>query len=91
MKILRKNCIVKGKVQGVFYRATAKSQAEDLGLTGWVKNLNDGSVEIECQGEETYLNEFLDWAKKGPDWARVDDFTEKEIEIREESDFNILA
>ena len=59
-----------GKVQGVFYRATTKTVAEDLGLTGWVKNEADGSVSIIAQGER--VSELVEWTNNGPQFARVD-------------------
>lgn len=58
-----------GKVQGVFYRASTKTVAEDLGLTGWVKNEADGSVTIHAEGSKT--NELINWSKQGPEFARV--------------------
>ncbi len=79
-----------GKVQGVFYRASAKSLADDLGITGWVRNSPDGSVEFECQGMESDLEKFLLWTRKGPDWARVDSLEQSEIHLKEESAFEII-
>lgn len=66
-----------GKVQGVFYRATTKSVADDLQLTGWVKNESDGTVLIVAQGER--INELIEWTKKGPQFARVDRQEVKEV------------
>ena len=63
--------IIKGKVQGVFYRASAKEKAEDLGLTGWVKNTPEGYVEIMATGEMDVLERFITWCKKGPSRAFV--------------------
>lgn len=63
---------VEGLVQGVFFRAETQKEARTLGLTGWAKNMEDGSVEILAQGEELSLREFREWCKKGPDFARVD-------------------
>lgn len=62
---------VAGKVQGVFYRANAVKVAQQLGLTGWVKNLPDGRVEIVAEGEEDALEKLLAWCQKGPPAARV--------------------
>ena len=62
---------VKGKVQGVFYRASAKKMAEQLGITGWVKNTADGHVEIMASGEEGALEHFINWCKEGPPGAHV--------------------
>jgi acylphosphatase len=64
---------VKGRVQGVFFRASTQREARRLGLTGWVKNRNDGAVEIVAEGEETSLRQLCMWAERGPSAARVDD------------------
>lgn len=64
--------LVKGNVQGVFYRATAKKVADKLKLTGWIKNTKEGNVEITATGSEEQLNEFIKWCKKGPDKAEVE-------------------
>lgn len=66
------HCMVRGRVQGVFFRASAQREARRLGLTGWVKNTSDGSVEILVEGEDERVREFLQWAQKGPSAARVD-------------------
>ncbi|BAT71395.1 acylphosphatase [Thermosulfidibacter takaii ABI70S6] len=64
---------VSGKVQGVFYRATAKEIAKRLRLKGWVRNLPDGRVEIVAEGDEDALRAFVDWCWEGPPLARVED------------------
>jgi acylphosphatase len=63
--------LIKGNVQGVFYRATAKKVAENLKITGWIKNTNDGNVEAIVTGEEEKLEQFLNWCKTGPQNATV--------------------
>ncbi|MGI8598175.1 MAG: acylphosphatase [Chitinophagaceae bacterium] len=63
--------IVKGKVQGVFYRATAKSIAKELNINGWIKNNAVGDVECLVTGSEICLNEFITWCRKGPANAEV--------------------
>ncbi len=75
--------LIKGKVQGVFYRATAKKIAEKLGVTGWIKNTKNGDVEAEIFGNEQQLQRFINWCKQGPSKAQVTDviITAKE-EIR---------
>lgn len=64
--------IVRGRVQGVFYRASAAREAKRLGLTGWVKNRQDGAVEMVIEGEEDQVKDFLSWAQHGPSTARVE-------------------
>lgn len=68
----RVHILVSGKVQGVFYRATTKEVADRLGLTGWVRNLPDGRVEIVAEGEEDALKNLISWCWEGPPLARVD-------------------
>ena len=63
---------VTGKVQGVFYRASARAEAERLGLKGFVRNESDGSVYAEAEGEAEALELFLAWCRRGPPHARVD-------------------
>ncbi len=69
----RIHLLVRGRVQGVYFRATAQREARQHGLSGWVKNRGDGSVEIVAEGEEDDVKDFLSWAQKGPSTARVDD------------------
>jgi acylphosphatase len=66
------HCFVRGRVQGVFFRASIQREARRLGLTGWVKNRPDGAVEVIAEGEEDQVKDFLGWAQHGPSTARVD-------------------
>ena len=61
-----------GKVQGVFYRATAKQKASELGIYGWVRNEPDGSVTIWAEGEQALVERMASWSKKGSSYSRVD-------------------
>lgn len=63
---------VSGRVQGVFYRATAADEARRLGVTGWVRNLPDGSVEAEAGGDRASVEAFVAWCRRGPPYARVE-------------------
>jgi acylphosphatase len=63
--------LVEGKVQGVYYRASAAKKAQSLGLTGWVQNLEDGRVEIHAQGATDALEVLVQWCQKGPVLAKV--------------------
>ena len=63
--------LIKGKVQGVFFRVTARKVALENNLTGWVQNTPDGDVEIETCGKQHDLDNFINWCKKGPDRAIV--------------------
>lgn len=62
-----------GKVQGVFFRASAKTAAEDLELCGWVRNEPDGTVLIHAEGNDKNLDEFLKWCHTGSQFASVND------------------
>lgn len=63
--------LIKGKVQGVFYRQTTKEVANKAGITGWVRNTEDGDVEITASGSEDALQPFIDWCHVGPSRAVV--------------------
>jgi len=65
--------LVRGRVQGVFFRASTRTQAQALGLGGYAKNLADGSVEVLACGTEDALNRLQSWLEQGPPAARVDD------------------
>ncbi|HEY3380035.1 MAG TPA: acylphosphatase [Armatimonadota bacterium] len=69
----RLHAIVDGRVQGVFFRDFVREQAQALRLTGWVRNLADGTVEVMAEGEDVALNHLLMMLEKGPSRARVDD------------------
>lgn len=66
------NIRVIGKVQGVFFRASTKQKADELGVHGFVKNERDGSVYIESEGDEEPLISFVEWCRLGPTYARVE-------------------
>lgn len=66
-----------GRVQGVFFRHIARIRAEELKLTGWARNEDDGSVTIAAEGEEEALQKFIDWCRHGPPLARVDEMKVK--------------
>jgi len=64
--------VVRGRVQGVYFRASTQREARRLGLAGWVKNRPDGNVEIMAEGEEEALKDLVGWAHRGPSAARVE-------------------
>lgn len=70
---------VSGRVQGVFYRGSTQKRAEALGLTGWVRNLPDGRVEIVAEGNPEALQQLYDWCHDGPPAARVTE-VERQVE-----------
>ena len=82
---------VEGRVQGVFFRDSTRREAQNLGLTGWVKNMPDGSVETMLQGEEENLQRMKEWLKQGSPHSIVAKVSY--TEVREEinySDFRII-
>lgn len=72
MALKQLQLIVRGRVQGVYFRASTQREAKRLGLGGWVRNRPDGAVEILAEGEEAAIRELYGWAQKGPGAARVD-------------------
>ncbi|NUP09982.1 MAG: acylphosphatase [Polyangiaceae bacterium] len=72
MALKQVHLVVRGRVQGVFFRASAQREAKRLGLTGWVRNRQDGSVEMCVEGDEEALKEIVAWAHRGPTAARVE-------------------
>lgn len=72
--------IVTGKVQGVFFRASAKDVADQLNIKGFAQNQPDGSVYIEAEGDEQALANFIAWCKQGPPRAQVTN-----VEVQEQA------
>jgi len=80
---------VMGKVQGVFFRASAREKAEGLGVKGFVRNEADGSVYIEAEAEEIILEQFLEWCRQGPPRARIDKLDVAGGEVRKFEGFEV--
>jgi len=74
---------ITGRVQGVFFRAWARGQAERLGVAGWVRNCADGSVEAHVEGEDGAVGKMIEMLRQGPSGARVEDL---KIEAAEPED-----
>ena len=70
---VRAHIVVSGRVQGIFFRAETQEKAKDLGVTGWVKNLSEDRVEAVFEGERAKVEQMIEWAKKGPSGAIVND------------------
>ena len=66
-----KHCFIDGRVQGVFYRSHTYSKAMEIGVNGWVRNLDDGRVEVMMQGEPEQVDAMHDWLWEGPMMANV--------------------
>jgi acylphosphatase len=79
----RAHVYVSGQVQGVFFRDSTQEIAEQLGLTGWVKNLPDGRVEALFEGPSERVREMIRWCEQGPPHAKVDTWTPSSRHPRE--------
>lgn len=71
-----------GRVQGVYYRASAQAEGSRLGLSGFVRNEEDGSVYAEAEGEKEALDRFVAWCRRGSSRAKVEDVRFNPGEIR---------
>lgn len=91
-KKIANHIIVTGLVQGVFYRAFTKEQADKNNITGWTRNLSDGSVEVLAVGSRDDLGSFIKSLRKGPSAARVDNLKINNIIVNENYiHFKIIA
>jgi acylphosphatase len=91
MALKQLHMVVRGRVQGVYFRASAQREARRLGVCGWVRNRADGSMEMVAEGEEAAVRDLHGWAQKGPSAARVDKVdTRWRSYVGEYSDFRIL-
>jgi len=82
-------CLVRGRVQGVFFRANTRQQAEQLNLTGYARNLPDGRVEVIASGEQQALEMLKIWLSQGPELADVIEVVSEILPMQEFSDFSI--
>jgi acylphosphatase len=82
-------CLVAGRVQGVFYRASTRHEAQLLGLTGYVKNLLDGRVEVVACGEKEAVEMLREWLRKGPADAEVSGVACEFIDYQEFAQFSV--
>jgi acylphosphatase len=71
--LVRAHLLVSGRVQGVCYRQATADTARRLGLRGWVRNLPDGRVEAEAEGDRAVVEALVEWCRRGPPAAQVDD------------------
>ena len=71
MSVVRCRVIVSGRVQGVYFRDSCRSEAQRLGVSGWVRNRPDRTVEVVAEGPRDRVDRFLDWCRQGPPRAQV--------------------
>lgn len=84
--IVARRCYVSGRVQGVFFRASTRQKAVELGCAGYVRNLPDGRVEVLALGEPHALNQLIEWLWKGPPAAQVSNVEVIELSMDELGD-----
>jgi acylphosphatase len=89
-KMRKVHIIIKGRVQGVFFRATAREVANELGIDGWVKNTIEGHVEILAAGEEEKLEKFIQWCRRGPSKAKVEEIKIEETDLSAAKGFTVI-
>ena len=85
----RARVLVSGRVQGVSFRDATRSQAEQLGLSGWVRNTQDGQVEAVFEGVPETVQQMIEWCKSGPSSADVEDVTVENEQPENLSGFEI--
>ena len=78
--------VIHGRVQGVWFRESTRKQAVELGVSGWVKNRVDGSVEALIEGQKDSVKKLIDWCHKGPPYAKVDQVDEIWVDWKGELD-----
>lgn len=80
---------IEGKVQGVGFRYHTKKVADELSICGFVRNMSDGSVYVEAIGEDWAIEQFTEWCKLGPSWAKVTHAKVGNLPVFEAKDFTI--
>jgi acylphosphatase len=80
---------IRGRVQGVFFRAEARARAESLGVAGWVRNADDGSVEAVFEGADEQVESLLEWCRRGPAGAGVEEVEAVREEPAGETGFQV--
>jgi acylphosphatase len=81
--IIARRCYVSGRVQGVFYRAATRQRAQELGCSGYARNLSDGRVEVLAIGAPAAINSLIEWLRQGPPAANVQDVIVSEVALGE--------
>lgn len=84
---IRVHGVVSGRVQGVSYRYSMEREANRLGVGGWVRNLPDGRVEFEAEGDRAAVDALVEWARSGPAYAHVDRVATTDRPVQGEREF----
>jgi acylphosphatase len=87
--VIARRAILSGRVQGVGFRFFAERAARDAGVTGWVRNRSDGSVETVVEGEADAVARYLERLRAGPGGSRITSFSEEEAELHGHASFEI--
>lgn len=91
MTTIAKHVVVRGRVQGVFFRDSTSREAERHGVTGWVRNLEDGSVEARFEGREEVVAEMVELCRVGPPRSEVVDVEVSDCEPEDHQGFEVRA
>jgi acylphosphatase len=89
--MISKKVIIKGQVQGVFFRSSAKDKADEYGLGGEVRNMPDGSVEVVVSGPEDQIQRLIEWCHDGPVRAEVSEVNVSDLPEREFEGFRVIS
>lgn len=84
------NIKIYGLVQGIFFRVSAKEQAEKLNINGFAQNESDGTVYIEAKGEKENLDKFINWCKNGPELAKVEKIEVTSGDLKNFTEFKVI-
>lgn len=84
------HCYISGRVQGVWFRASTKEEADKLNLKGWVRNLSDGRVELIACGDQEKIKQLRAWLEHGPERAEVSHIEEEEMPLQAFDGFKTL-
>lgn len=83
---------IRGLVQGVSFRYYARERAREVGVTGWIRNREDGDVEVVAEGEAAAVEAFVEWCRRGPPGARVQALEPEELQgPRRNREFRIVS
>ena len=85
----RARVVVTGVVQGVFFRTETRDRARSLSVAGWIRNVPDGTVEAAFEGDDERVGSMVEWCRRGPSGAGVDDVEVKWVEPEGEAGFSI--
>jgi len=87
--VIRRRVVVRGRVQGVFFRDTCRREARSRGVSGWAANRSDGSVEVVFEGEADAVDQMLAWCRTGPEEASVASVEVEVEQPQQESGFQV--